>query len=78
MMRALDSTTHFPYKSQTVCYVVVAADGTVTSPHTVKEKRTMAADLAAGKVRIFAAWPGQYRTDLFELTDAEAMRTALG
>lgn len=69
---------NFPYKAQNVCYVYVGNDGTVTCPHYKPERQDAVRNVAAGKGRLFGAWPGNYRTDLFPLTDIHALRLAFG
>lgn len=66
---------HFPYSwPGLMCYIVVADDGTVGKLHGRGDLREF---LAAPSGRLFAAWPGQYRTDLF-LVDPAVMREAMG
>lgn len=62
----------FPYKSERVCYVLVMDDGSVSNPRYVGERKKAARALRDGDGQLFAAWPGQYHTDLFEIDDVEA------
>lgn len=73
MMREL-GTTEFPYGAKIVCYVYVGNDGNVTCPHTVGERAQAVDDVANGHGRLFGAWPGMYRTDLFALTDVATLQ----
>jgi hypothetical protein len=74
MMR--DLPANFPYRDQGICYVYVGNDKSVTCPHYLDDKREAVVNVCAGKGRLFGAWPGAYRTDLFALTDKKALRAA--
>src|SRR5690242_17723018 len=66
--------TEFPYRLGTMCYIEVAADGTVYQ----------GADEAAyhralvGQSRLFAVWPGNYRSDLFAIDDLDQYARGMG
>lgn len=78
MRRASEVTdTRFPYADQHVCWVLVADDGTVTSPQGYQQRQQAAAQLAAGQGRLFIAWPGQRETHLFEVDDLDRLALAL-
>jgi hypothetical protein len=64
----------FPYTSATTCYIEVAADGTV-SQGAGAEAYSRA---KAGASRLFAVWPGQYRSDLFAVDDLDEYARATG
>ncbi|MCP2321027.1 hypothetical protein APR12_006417 [Nocardia amikacinitolerans] len=64
----------FPYTSQTVCYIEVGEDGTVS--HGVNIDSWSRAK--GGKSRLFAVWPGQWRSDLFVIDDLDRMGGAFG
>lgn len=64
----------FPYTSPTTCYIEVAADGTVS--HGAGAEACSRAK--AGASRLFAVWPGQYRSDLFAIDDLDEYARAIG
>ena len=59
----------FPYYRQDVCFFEAYPDGTLSQLHTKTEKREAAERMAQGKCKIYAVWPGQWRSDLFEIDD---------
>lgn len=66
--------THFPYREPTVCYFEVDGDGNVSQlPHKNKSDRygLQEAYLRAcgGCSKLYAVWPGQWSSDLFEIDD---------
>lgn len=63
--RTTSTTPEFPFKSARVCYLEVKPDGTVSQLRYADEKREALARAEAGESRVYAAWPGEYRTDLF-------------
>lgn len=64
----------FPYASATTCYIEIRNDGSVT--HGV-DKGTY--DRAcSGESRLFAVWPGQWRSDLFVIDDLDEYAKAVG
>lgn len=71
---AAASGRDFPYQHPTTCYVEVWADGSVT--HGTDAGTYERAK--AGKSRLFAVWPGQYRSDLFVIDDLDEYAKALG
>jgi hypothetical protein len=63
----------FPYRAPTTCYIEVHADGRVT-----QGADEASCDRAkAGQSRLFAVWPGQWRSDLFAV-EPEAFAKARG
>jgi len=70
----------FPYDSTGVCYVVVMNDGEILNPRSNPPCRQDAAKIVqTGQGRLFIAWPGKWRTDLFEVDEpAEIDRLARG
>ncbi len=72
------SEAPFPYKSKTVCYAEVKADGSVKQVSNTKAELLAAAErVEAGGSTLVAAWPGQWRTDLFKVDDLELLRGAV-
>jgi hypothetical protein len=60
----------FPYKDGLVSYVVVTRDGEISNPRYVDDRRAAARTLRDGEAQVFCVWPGQYRSDLFVIDDA--------
>lgn len=76
---ASTATGPFPYGwPGRVCYIEIGADPT---PGQIRTRAGMVAAIArarAGESTIYAAWPGNHRTDLFVVDDLDALaaRTA--
>ena len=70
---AKEAGPSFPYSSKRVCYILVKNDGSVeqlTHLRGDSDKNLDACKLVEdGKAQIYAAWPGQYRSDLFIIDD---------
>ena len=71
-MRSAKETGCFPYGSGQVCYMEVSPDGAVTQLSTVGEKRSAYINAQAGISKIFAVWPGRWRSDFFIIDDLDA------
>lgn len=67
------SEAPFPYGSAHVCYFRLV-DGL---PEQVKGRPALREAVSRGD-RLFAVWPGQYRSDLFEIDDPELLSAAIG
>jgi len=69
----------FPYASPRVCYLALDQEGTLSQVDThfaaVCDAYRRAAE---GEIRLYAVWPGQYRSDLFEIDDLNAFADAFG
>ncbi|WP_093500185.1 hypothetical protein [Streptomyces sp. Ag109_O5-10] len=64
----------FPYTLDTTCYIEVHEDGRVTQgagPDAYQRA-------VAGESRLFAVWPGQWRSDLFVIDDLDEFARAHG
>lgn len=64
----------FPYEMQTMCYIEVAKDGEVTfgrDSGTYQRARS-------GESRLYAVWPGRWRSDLFTIDDLDEYARAFG
>lgn len=73
----------FPYRSKLNCYFEVCKDGKVSQiPHINKCDAAYVAQAYKralnGQSKIFAVWPGNYRSDLFEIDDLNAFAAAFG
>jgi hypothetical protein len=64
----------FPYTAKTLCYIEVAKDGTVS--HGVDAGTYERA--RSGESRLFAVWPGSWRSDLFVIDDLDEYARAHG
>ena len=74
MRSAAQSGSDFPYRDPTVCYIEVGNEGTVSQGIDAEAwKRAK-----AGESRLFAVWPGQWRSDLFAIDDLDQLAGALG
>ncbi|MBV8933657.1 MAG: hypothetical protein JOZ47_04185 [Kutzneria sp.] len=68
------ASADFPYTLSTVCYIEVSSGGTVTfgrDAGTYERARS-------GASRLYAVWPGQYRSDLFVIDDLDDYARAFG
>ncbi|WP_207945104.1 hypothetical protein [Actinomadura rubrisoli] len=64
----------FPYGLSTMCYIEVRSDGTVTygrDAGTYQRARD-------GESRLFAAWPGKWKSALFVIDDLDQYAKAFG
>lgn len=72
------SEAPFPYGwPGGVCYLVLV-DG---APQQIRGRdglRAAVTDALVGEVTIYAAWPGQFRTDLFVIDRPELLAEAIG
>lgn len=66
-MRLASTSENFPYELATVCYLEIASDGSVTSP----PEEGVATRVRSGESRLYAVWPGHYRSDLFLIDDID-------
>lgn len=66
----------FPWRAQDVTLIRVATSGLVTQAQTIGEKQAML-DTADGDDLLLAAWPGQWRQDIFVIDDRAAARQGL-
>lgn len=64
----------FPYRSPTTCFIEIHADGTVSQGAGAEAYQRA----KAGQSRLFAVWPGEYRSDLFVIDDLDEYARAIG
>lgn len=63
----------FPYESKSVCFIELKPDGTLDQVYnTVNERRSVYYRVKYEGSKLYAAWPGRWQTDLFEIDDIEA------
>jgi hypothetical protein len=64
----------FPYRLGTLCYIEVTGAGKVR----FGSDRESYERASAGESRLYAVWPGQWRSDLFVIDDLEEFARAVG
>lgn len=72
--QASHSGVDFPYTDKTTCVIEIHTDGTVSQGGGAEPLRR-ARD---GESRLFAVWPGEWRSDLFAIDDLDEYARALG
>lgn len=72
LRKASNAGTAFPYGSKLVCFFEIYTDGTISQLHYKMEKVEAYENAKSGKSKIYAVWPGQWTSDLFEIDDLEA------
>ena len=69
----------FPYRGSLVCYLSLDAAGSLTQVgHDFSSAAEAYRRAAAGEIRLYAVWPGEYSSDLFEIDDLNAFADAFG
>ena len=64
------SESPFPYTSKHICYFGVDKEGNVYWIGNSKSERHSAVPyVKSGEWKLFSVWPGQWRSDLFEIDD---------
>lgn len=71
-MRSAKGAGCFPYGSTVVCYIEAFPNGEVRQLSTKPEKLTAYFNALSGASKLFAVWPGRWRSDLFVIDDLEA------
>lgn len=78
-MRSAKEQDYFPYAAKTVCYILVTSSGEIQQVHHTKDELAEAyAEANEGRAKLYAVWPGQWRSDLFIIDDLNAFADALG
>ena len=79
MARSATATGCFPYDSKLVCYIGVKNNGEVVSVgNSLSDRQTAYYSAQKGLYKLYAVWPGQYRSDLFEIDNLNELADALG
>ena len=73
-MRRSKETEGFPYGSNRICYIELFATGEIKQLATYHDKIEGYVHAQSGISKLFAVWPGQWRSDLFIIDDLEAFR----
>lgn len=67
-----DNYSKFPYTCKTMCYIEVFNDGTVQQMRVnLNDALDTRNRLRNNESRLYCAWPGQWRTDLFKIVDID-------
>lgn len=70
---------YFPYSSKLVCYFEADQYGNISQLDHTEQAISAAYQKAIQKqTKIYAVWPGNYRSDLFEINDLNALADAFG
>lgn len=78
-MKKAKFVEEFPYMSKLVCYIQVLNDGAVEQIENRKEQIEAAClRVKYGESKLYAVWPGKYKSDLFEIDDINAVLDAFG
>lgn len=78
MRRAIE-VENFPYDAKTTCIISVDGKGNVKQVNQNQSEITAAYNSAlSGGCKLYAVWPGQYRSDLFAVDDLNAFADAFG
>ena len=67
---------YFPYRAKTVPFIMITKHGTAETAQHPKDKLCMVLAKEEGDV-ILAVWPGQWRSDVFEIDDLELAKKEL-
>jgi hypothetical protein len=73
---AAELGTRFPYDDATLCYIEVGAAGAVTwaaRPDADAIRRAR-----SGESHLYAVWPGQWSSHLFDIDDLDQLEGGLG
>lgn len=73
-MRSAKETDGFPYGNNRACYIELFATGGIKQLATYRDKIDGYVHAKSGISKLFAVWPGHWRSDLFIIDDLEAFR----
>jgi len=66
------SEESFPYGSKTICYIEHTKDKDIKwIKNHVQEKRDVYYRVKNESSKLYAVWPGEHRSDMFEIDDIE-------
>ena len=71
-MRKASEQDYFPYSSKLVCYIELTKDKEIRQiQNYVQEKCDIYFRVKNEGSKLYAVWPGQYSSNLFEIDDIE-------
>lgn len=71
-MRKATEAEYFPYGAKCVCYILAYPDGRLEQiPNNKTDKRNALPVILSGEAKLYAVWPGNYTSDLFEINDVD-------
>jgi len=74
--RMASKGTYFPYSDRTIPFIMIAANKSVTTAQTTKQKLQMLYGCGIGSI-ILAVWPGQWTSDVFQIDDLDEAKDVL-
>lgn len=71
-MRSAKEQEWFPYDAKTVCCFEVWGDGKIQQVERTKAAMCKSYErVKSGETKMYAVWPGQWRSDLFIIDDVQ-------
>ena len=78
-MKSAKETAGFPYYEKNICYIELFTNGEIHQVGCNKNEIEVACRNAReDRSKIYAVWPGNYRSDLFVIDDINALSDAYG
>lgn len=71
-MRSAKESGCFPYYNSLICYMEVFPDGTINQLQSKTDRLAAYLNAKSNKSKIYAVWPGKWRSDLFLIDDLDA------
>lgn len=75
-LRRASGVDHFPWGGARVTLIRVDVHGVVTQASRITEKRQLLEEVGKSDI-VLAAWPGEWRQDVFWVDDLDAARRSL-
>jgi len=72
--RKTSAVQDFPFLHPQVTWVVVTQEGEVLNPLSPSQRLNGASMVHQGRARLFIAWPGKTRSDLFEVDQPDKVQ----
>lgn len=76
LRRTSDSGDVFPWRARDVPFIQITADGEIRQAQGIGDKRAMLEEAGTNDC-LLAAWPGQWRQDVFLIDDRAAAQQGL-